>query len=66
MAPIARRDRSEFVPDHHFRCIYGVRQNAQQVFKEDFKIPALVSGYGMTEIPGVLCSPFQGLLKPGS
>ena len=60
------RDRSEFVPDHHFRCIYGVRQNAQQVFKEEFKISELVSGYGMTEIPGVLCSPFQGLLKPGS
>lgn len=60
------RSRSEFREDHQLRCAYGVRQSAQTAFREEFKVPYFVSGYGMTEIPGVTCSPYGGLQKPGS
>ncbi len=60
------RSRSEFRADHQLRCAYGVRQSAQAAFKEEFKVPYFVSGYGMTEIPGVTCSPYGGLQKPGT
>ncbi len=60
------RSRSEFRPDHQLRCAYGVRQSAQAAFRDEFKVPYFVSGYGMTEIPGVTCSPYGGLQKPGT
>ena len=60
------RPRSEFHPGHRLRCAYGVRQSAQEAFREDFSVPYFVSGYGMTEIPGVTCSPYGGLQKPGT
>jgi crotonobetaine/carnitine-CoA ligase len=60
------RSRSEFREDHHLRCAYGVRQSAQAAFRDEFKVPYFVSGYGMTEIPGVTCSPYGGLQKAGS
>lgn len=60
------RPRSEFRPGHRLRCAYGVRQSAQEAFRQDFGVPYFVSGYGMTEIPGVTCSPFGGLQKPGT
>ena len=60
------RPRSEFHPGHRLRCAYGVRQSAQEAFREDFGVPYFVSGYGMTEIPGVTCSPYGGLQKPGT
>jgi crotonobetaine/carnitine-CoA ligase len=60
------RARSEFRPDHQLRCAYGVRQSAQAAFRDEFKVPYFVSGYGMTEIPGVTCSPYGGLQKPGT
>ncbi len=60
------RPRSEFHSGHRLRCAYGVRQSAQDAFREDFGVPYFVSGYGMTEIPGVTCSPYGGLQKPGT
>lgn len=60
------RPRSEFRPGHRLRCAYGVRQSAQEAFREEFGVPYFVSGYGMTEIPGVTCSPYGGLQKPGT
>ena len=60
------RPRSEFHPEHQIRCAYGVRNSAHDVFLNDFHIPYFVSGYGMTEIPGVTCSPFGGIQKPGT
>lgn len=60
------RPRSEFRPGHRLRCAYGVRQSAQDAFREEFGVPYFVSGYGMTEIPGVTCSPYGGLQKPGT
>ena len=60
------RPRSEFRPGHKLRRVYGVRQSAADTFRNDFGIPHLIGGYGMTEIPGVTCNPFEGLQKPGS
>lgn len=60
------RSRTEFRADHQLRCAYGVRNSAQQAFREEFHVPYFVSGFGMTEIPGVTCSPFEGPHKPGT
>lgn len=60
------RDRSEYRYDHCLRVIYGVRNNAAKTFREDFAIPHLFSGFGMTEIPGVTCNPINHPGKPGS
>ncbi len=60
------RPRSEFHTEHQIRCAYGVRNSAHDVFLNEFHIPYFVSGYGMTEIPGVTCSPFGGIQKPGT
>ncbi|HEY8368399.1 MAG TPA: AMP-binding protein [Thermodesulfobacteriota bacterium] len=60
------RPRSEFRPDHRIRVVYGVRQNVADTFRHEFGIPHLVSGYGMTEIPGVTCTPYEGHDKPGT
>ncbi len=63
---LKNRPRSEFRPEHHIRKVYGVRQAVAQTFREEFGIPHLIGGYGMTEIPGVTCNPFEGPAKPGS
>ena len=60
------RPRSEYRADHKIRAAYGVRENAAKTFREEFKIPDLLSGFGMTEIPGVTCNPFRAPNKPGS
>jgi len=38
----------------------------EATFRDEFKIPHLIGGYGMTEIPGVTCNPVEGLRKAGS
>jgi len=63
---LANRPRSEFRPEHKIRRVYGVRQAVAGTFRNEFGIPYLVGGYGMTEIPGVTCNPFEGPMKPGS
>jgi carnitine-CoA ligase len=63
---LASRDRSEYRPDHRLRVVYGVRQNAQAAFRHDFGVKHLLSGFGMTEIPGVTCNPYGEPAKPGS
>ena len=63
---LKKRPREEFNTNHTLRAAYGVRHSAFETFQGEFHIPHLVSGYGMTEIPGVTCSPFFGLQKPGT
>ena len=65
-AIVMNRPRSEFRSGHCITKIYGARQAVVETFRKDFHIPHLIGGYGMTEIPGVTCSPFEGPLKPGS
>lgn len=63
---LKNRQRSEFRPGHNIRVIYGVRENAADCFRDEFGIAHCIGGYGMTEIPGVTCNPFEGPQKPGS
>jgi crotonobetaine/carnitine-CoA ligase len=60
------RDRAEYRPDHRLRVVYGVRQNAQAAFRDEFGVQHLLTGFGMTEIPGVTCNPYGEPAKPGS
>lgn len=63
---LCARDRSEYRPDHKLRVAYGVRKSAAPIFRQAFGIHKLFSGFGMTEIPGVTCNPWEGPDKPGS
>ncbi len=65
---LTQRPRSEFVPDHGLRKVYGAPFTAEtyRVFQGEFGVPHLVEGYGMSEIPGVLNNPFDGPHKIGS
>ena len=63
---LRNRPRSEFRPEHRIARVYGVRASMDETFKNDFKIPHRIGGYGMTEIPGVTCNPFEGVQKLGS
>ena len=63
---LCARDRSEYRPDHKLRVAYGVRKGSAPVFRQEFGIQKLFSGFGMTEIPGVTCNPWEGPDKPGS
>ena len=63
---LKNRPRSEFRGDHKLRAVYGVRHSMEATFRDEFRIPHLIGGYGMTEIPGVTCNPVEGLRKPGS
>lgn len=63
---LCARDRSEYRPDHKLRVCYGVRKGAAPIFRNEFGIQKLFSGFGMTEIPGVTCNPWEGPDKPGS
>ncbi len=70
---LARRPRSEFVPEHKLRVVNGApfTQEAMDVFKKEFNVPTVIEGFGMTEIPGAFSNPFKGphkvacLGKPG-
>ena len=63
---LCARDRSEYRADHKIRVAYGVRKGAAPIFRQEFGIQKLFSGFGMTEIPGVTCNPWEGPYKPGS
>jgi len=60
------RPRSEFRPEHRVRTVYGARPEVQECFRNEFGIPNLITGFGMTEIPGLTCNPFEGPQKPAS
>ncbi len=63
---LKNRPRAEFCAGHKIRTIYGVRESVAQCFRDEFGIAHCIGGYGMTEIPGVTCNPFEGPQKPGS
>ncbi len=63
---LCARNRSEYRADHRVRVVYGVRKKSADVFRTEFGISHLFSGFGMTEIPGVTCNPYDGPDKPGS
>lgn len=65
---LLRRPRSEFVPGHALRKVYGAPLTPEtlEVFGKEFGVPHLIEGYGMSEIPGVLNNPFRGPHRVGS
>ena len=65
---LIRRPRSEYVPGHRLRKLYGgpFSEEAYRVFHEEFHVPGLIEGYGMSEVPGVLNNPFPGPHRVGS
>ena len=60
---LQNRPRSEYRADHKIRAVYGVRGSYADTFRNEFGIPVLIGGYGMTEIPGVTCNPVEGVQK---
>ncbi len=62
---LKNRPRSEFRPDHKLRVVYGVRPNVLETFRDEFHVPSLYGGYGMTEVPGVTCMHFTSMDKAG-
>jgi len=65
---LVKRPRAEFDAAHAIRKVYGgpISQEVMAVFQNEFGVPHLVEGFGMTEIPGALNNPFEGPRKPGS
>jgi crotonobetaine/carnitine-CoA ligase len=63
---LIKRPRDEFRPEHTITKLYGARQPMMDTFRNEFHIPHLIGGYGMTEIPGVTCIPLEGPAKVGS
>ena len=63
---LCERDRAEYRADHCLRIAYGVRRKAATTFRNEFGISRLFSGFGMTEVPGVTCNPYDGPDKAGS
>lgn len=59
---LMRRPRSEFVPGHRLRKVYGAPfdEETYRVFQQEFQVPTLIEGYGMSEIPGALNNPYAG------
>jgi crotonobetaine/carnitine-CoA ligase len=63
---LASRPRTEFRPEHRISKVFGVRDSFAQPFRQDFGISHLISGYGMSEIPGTIATPFDALPRRGS
>jgi crotonobetaine/carnitine-CoA ligase len=65
---LMRRPRAEFVPGHTLKKIYGAPFSPEiyRVFEEEFGVPHLIEGYGMSEIPGACNNPFDGERRKGS
>ena len=65
---LIRRPRKEYVPGHQLRKLYGgpFSEETYRVFHQEFHVPTLIEGYGMSEVPGVLNNPFPGPHRIGS
>jgi carnitine-CoA ligase len=65
---LMRRPREEFVPGHTLTKIYGAPFSPEiyRVFEDEFGVPDLIEGYGMSEIPGALNNPFDGARRKGA
>lgn len=59
---LMRRPRTEYVPGHRLQKMYGAPFDEEtfRVFQQEFHVPTLIEGYGMSEIPGALNNPFCG------
>jgi len=65
---LMRRPRSEFIPGHKLRKLYGapITPDIYRAFQNEFGIPTLIEGYGLTETPCVCSNPYSGPQRVGS
>ncbi len=65
---LMRRPRSEYMPGHKLRKMFGAPFDAEtyRVFREEFNMPHVIEGFGMSEIPGALNNPFAAERRVGS
>lgn len=62
---LSARPESEFRPDHRIRTAYGalVTPDVYRIFTQRFKIPNVIDGYGLSEVPRVSQNPIGGVIK---
>ena len=65
---LMRRPRSEYMPGHRLRKMFGAPFDAEtyRVFRDEFNMPHVIEGFGMSEIPGALNNPFAAERRVGS
>ena len=65
---LMRRPRSEYMPGHALRKMFGAPFDAEtyRVFRDEFNMPHVIEGFGMSEIPGAMNNPFDGERRVGS
>ena len=65
---LMRRPRSEYRPGHALRKMFGAPFDAEtyRVFRDEFNVPHVIEGFGMSEIPGAMNNPFDGERRVGS
>jgi len=63
-----RRPRTEFVRGHKLHKLYGapITPDIYRAFQDEFGIPTLIEGYGLTETPCVCSNPYSGPQRVGS
>ena len=59
---LMRRPRDEYRPGHCLRKMFGAPfdDETYRVFCDEFNMPHVIEGFGMSEIPGALNNPFDG------
>jgi crotonobetaine/carnitine-CoA ligase len=60
------RPEEEYRSHHQIRKAYGIRQSMVERVRLRFGITHPVGGYGMTEIPGVIATPYGKIAPEGS
>jgi crotonobetaine/carnitine-CoA ligase len=65
---LIKRARSEYEDSHVLSKMYGAPMSEEMLrtFNNEFHVPHMIEGYGMSEIPGAACNPFLGPHKLGS
>ena len=59
---LMRRPREEYRVGHCLRKMFGAPfdDETYRVFRDEFNMPHVIEGFGMSEIPGALNNPFDG------
>ncbi len=62
---LCARPQEEFRPEHTIRVAYGagITPDVYEAFTRRFKIPYVLDGYGLTEVPRVCQNPIDGKVK---
>ncbi|MFC1952307.1 AMP-binding protein [Chloroflexota bacterium] len=62
---LCARSYDEFRPEHTIRVAYGagITPDVYETFTERLKIPYVIDGYGLTEVPRVCQNPIDGMVK---